>query len=58
MKNWRTTALGILSIAACVISVASTLLSGGHVDFNAAIGCVATALTGLGLIHAADAKNV
>lgn len=48
MRNWKTTILGILSIA-------SALLTGG-LDLGVIGASVTSVLTGLGLITAQDAK--
>ena len=51
--NWKTTALGVLSIIAALSNAGVSYLHGGSVDFTALIAAL---LAGWGLIHAADAK--
>jgi hypothetical protein len=55
MQNWRTTVLGILTIAGTLISAGVALLNGHQPDLAAVSAGV---LTGVGLIHAADSKNL
>lgn len=54
-RSWKTTSLGIVTITIAVLGAASTLLQGGHVDYNAVVTSI---LAGWGLIHAADNSNL
>lgn len=54
LKGNKTTWLGVLAIAGALIGGLSQFLSTGHVDF-AQVG--AAVVAGIGLIHAADAKQ-
>ena len=51
MKNWKTTALGILAVLGAVIPAAQALLAGQPVDWSRVAPAV---LAGLGLIFAKD----
>ena len=53
MNNWKTTATGVIAIAAALLSAASSLLSGHAVDWTSVIAAVSA---GIGLIHAQDSK--
>lgn len=54
MKNWKTTALGVLTILGALINSGHEYLSGQPVG----IPMLLTGLTtGLGLIHASDAAD-
>jgi hypothetical protein len=55
MQSWRTTVLGILTIAGTLIGVGISLLNGHTPDIATASAGV---LAGVGLIHAADNKNL
>lgn len=55
MQSWRTTTLGILTIAGTLISATMGLLNGHQPDLATSI---AGLTAGWGLIHAADNKNL
>jgi hypothetical protein len=55
MRSYRTTILGVLTIAGVLISAAISLLNGHSPDFGTTSAGV---LMGVGLIHAADNKNL
>jgi hypothetical protein len=52
MKNWKTTATGIIAIITAVLGGASAVIAGHAPDWTAIIGAV---IAGVGLIHAQDA---
>ena len=54
-SSWRTTALGIASIAAAVLNAGILYLKGQPVDFGATLAAI---MTGWALIHAADSASV
>lgn len=54
-SHWRTTALGVISIIAAIANAAIALLNGQHVDWVTTGSAISA---GLGLVAAADAKNV
>lgn len=55
MQSWRTTVLGILTIAGTLISAGIALLNGHYPDMATTSAGV---LAGVGLIHAADNKSL
>ncbi len=58
MKNWKTTAWGVLGIIALVSSGLVQWHSGQHVDVSSLLTQLAGIATGAGLISAADAGLV
>ena len=54
-SSWRTTTLGIASIAAALLNAAILYLKGQQVDVGATFAAI---MTGWALIHAADAASV
>ena len=54
-SSWRTTALGIASIATAVLNAAILYLKGQPVDVGATLAAI---MTGWALIHAADSASV
>jgi len=54
-SSWRTTALGIASIAAALLNAGILYLKGQQVDVGATFAAV---LSGWALIHAADAASI
>ena len=54
-SSWRTTALGIASIAAALLNAGILYLKGQPVDVGATLAAV---MTGWALIHAADAASL
>ena len=55
MQSWRTTVLGILTIAGTLISAGISLLNGHTPDLATTSAGV---MAGVGLIHAADNKSL
>ena len=54
-RSWRTTALGIASIATALLNAGILYLKGQPVDFGATLAAI---MTGWALIHAADSASV
>ena len=54
-RSWRTTVLGIASIAAALLNAGILYLKGQPVDFGATLAAI---MTGWALIHAADSASV
>ena len=54
-RSWRTTVLGIASIAAALLNAAILYLKGQPVDFGTTFAAV---LSGWALIHAADSASL
>ena len=54
-RSWRTTILGIASIAAALLNALVLYLQGQQVDLGATLAAI---MTGWALIHAADAASV
>ena len=50
-RSWRTTVLGIASIAAALLNAGILYLKGQQVDLGATLAAI---MTGWALIHAAD----
>mgnify|MGYP001565596271 CR=1 FL=1 len=50
-KSWKTTATGVLAIAAAVIGAAQALLAGGPVDWPTVAAAI---MAGVGLLMAKD----
>ena len=50
-RSWRTTVLGIASIAAALLNALTLYLKGQNVDLGATLAAI---MTGWALIHAAD----
>ncbi len=50
-RSWRTTVLGIASIAAAILNALVLYLQGQQVDLGATLAAI---MTGWALIHAAD----
>ena len=55
MQSWRTTTLGILTIVGTLISAGIAFLNGHTPDLATTSAGV---MAGIGLIHAADNKNL
>lgn len=54
-RSWRTTALGIASIAAALLNAGILYLKGQQVDVGTTFAAI---LSGWALIHAADSASV
>ena len=54
-RSWRTTILGIASIAAALLNALVLYLKGQPVDVGATLAAI---MTGWALIHAADSASV
>ena len=54
-SSWRTTALGIASIATALLNAGILYLKGQPVDVGAILAAI---MTGWALIHAADSASV
>lgn len=54
LKNWKTTAWGVVAILAALATALVQWHSGQHVDWISVLKSIATIATGAGLIHAAD----
>ena len=54
-SSWRTTTLGIASIAAALLNALILYMKGQQVDLGATLAAI---MTGWALIHAADAASV
>jgi len=54
-RSWRTTALGIASIATALLNAGILYLKGQQVDLGATLAAI---MTGWALIHAADSASV
>ena len=54
-RSWRTTILGIASIAAALLNALVLYLKGQQVDLGATLAAI---MTGWALIHAADSASV
>jgi hypothetical protein len=54
-SSWRTTALGIASIAAALLNAGILYLKGQPVDFGTTFAAI---LSGWALIHAADSAAI
>jgi hypothetical protein len=52
-QNWKTTVLGVLTIAGVLVNAGISALKGQHIDLPVLFAGVTS---GWGLIHAADAK--
>lgn len=57
MQNWKTTLLGILTIAGVIVHVGVQLLNGQMPTTADLTADAAGVATGWGLVHAADAKK-
>ena len=57
MKNWKTTAWGIVGIVSLVLSALVQWHSGHPVDLGSLLTQIAGVAAGFGLISAADAKK-
>ncbi len=54
-RSWRTTVLGIASIAAALLNAGILYLKGQQVDVGAPLAAI---MTGWALIHAADQASI
>jgi len=54
-RSWRTTILGIASIAAALLNALVLYLKGQQVDLGATLAAI---MTGWALIHAADHASI
>ena len=54
-RSWRTTVLGIASIAAALLNAGVLYLKGQQVDVGATLAAI---MTGWALIHAADHASI
>lgn len=54
-SSWRTTVLGIASIAAALLNAGILYLKGQQVDLGATLAAI---MTGWALIHAADSASL
>ncbi len=54
-RSWRTTVLGIASIAAALLNAGILYLKGQQVDVGATLAAI---MTGWALIHAADQASI
>ena len=55
MKNWKTTATGVIAIIIALLGATSALLTGHTPDWSAVIAAV---VAGVGLVHAQDATKL
>ena len=53
MKNWKTTASGIIAIVVALAGAATSLINGTSVDWTAVIAAI---IAGVGLITAKDSN--
>lgn len=57
-KNWRTTAVAIITAVVSILLAAKAILSGQSLDVATIVQSVLGLLAALGFYHAADAANL